>query len=412
VIADDLFAGAGGWDVAARWLGLAARGVENMPAARATRAAADLETVHDDVWTYRPDGSARIMLDSPPCQTFSQAGSGSGRRALNDVLALIPFVADMSLEQLRDAGVHLGDERTALVLTPLWFALHSAYEHLAWEQVPAVLPVWEACAAELRSHGWNVWTGNLSSECYGVPQTRRRAVLIGSRTSAVGPPTPTHSRYHNRTPERLDPGVPPWVSMERALGWGGFTVVSNYGSGGDPANRGQRSSSEPAATVTSKVDRNRLDWQLASGTRAKAATRPIDNPAPTLAFGHDAASYVWTPAGMTPAEVVEWKAARLNNQSGTDFDIPTQLAQPASSITGRGLVPLRGANANRHNGSSKSRNDGIRISVQEAGVLQSFPADFPWQGTLSDQYKQVGNAIPPLMAMAILTVLFPERAIL
>lgn len=38
MIADDLFAGAGGWDVAAQGLGIEARGVENMPAARATRA--------------------------------------------------------------------------------------------------------------------------------------------------------------------------------------------------------------------------------------------------------------------------------------------------------------------------------------------------------------------------------------
>lgn len=31
LIADDLFAGAGGWDIAADWLDIHARGVENMP---------------------------------------------------------------------------------------------------------------------------------------------------------------------------------------------------------------------------------------------------------------------------------------------------------------------------------------------------------------------------------------------
>jgi DNA (cytosine-5)-methyltransferase 1 len=43
-----------------------------------------------------------------------------------------------------------------------------------------------------------------------------------------------------------------------------------------------------------------------------------------------------------------------------------------------------------------------RISVAEASVLQSFPPDYPWQGTRSRQYLHVGNAIPPLMAGAIL----------
>lgn len=32
---------------------------------------------------------------------------------------------------------------------------------------------------------------------------------------------------------------------------------SNYGTGGDPKNRGERKVTEPAATVTGKIDRNR-----------------------------------------------------------------------------------------------------------------------------------------------------------
>lgn len=40
--------------------------------------------------------------------------------------------------------------------------------------------------------------------------------------------------------------------------------------------------------------------------------------------------------------------------------------------------------------------------MDEAGILQTFPAGYPWQGTKSDQYLQVGNSVPPLMARAVL----------
>src|SRR5690606_33828651 len=48
-----------------------------------------------------------------------------------------------------------------------------------------------------------------------------RAILMARADGFdVAPPTPTHSKYHNRDPKRLDPGVEKWVSMAEALGWG------------------------------------------------------------------------------------------------------------------------------------------------------------------------------------------------
>jgi len=90
-------------------------------------------------------------------------------------------------------------------------------------------------------------------------------------------------------------------------------------------------------------------------------------------------------------------APRVNNQSGTEFDLGWPAERPAPVIAGRGLVTMPGANANRFNGSTKSRNDGIRVTVQEAGVLQSFPPDWSFQGSKTSQYQQVGNAVPPLL---------------
>jgi len=52
-----------------------------------------------------------------------------------------------------------------------------------------------------------------------------------------------------------------------------------------------------------------------------------------------------------------------------------------------------------------------RITVQEALILQGFPADWPVHGTVEEQYTQAGNAVPPPLAEAVARlVLVAHRA--
>ncbi|MER7698475.1 DNA cytosine methyltransferase [Streptomyces sp. NPDC096095] len=363
----DLFAGPGGLDIAATIMkdeGVESIGVEWDDATRATRAAAGLLTTEvKDVAALGPcDPSvveATVLTGGPPCQSFSVAGSRKGHQALDDVLRLATRLADHETEASFDAAWKevkaetdaMSDDRTGFVLQPLRWIMEAKlkrgkpYEVVVLEQVQTVMPVWQHFVEILRRTGYAAEAHMLHTEDFGVPQTRRRAVLIaqfdpGNEQRKVMFPEATHQRYRKGA-KRLSPvhdhrdgslfrasrsggDVEPWVSMGdalRATRTADFVMVSNYGSGGDPKNRGRRESGEPAPTITGKVRRNRL--------------YPLK----------------WDRSG------------ELVIRAEDELD---------------------------------------RLSFEEAGLLQSFPAEYPWRST--DVAQQIGNAIPPRLSLHILSM--------
>ncbi|MEV7655321.1 DNA cytosine methyltransferase [Streptomyces anulatus] len=357
----DLFAGPGGLDIAATIMkdeGVESIGVEWDDATRATRAAAGLLTTDvKDVAALGPcDPSvveATVLTGGPPCQSFSVAGSRKGHEALDDVLRLATRLADhedeasfdMAWKEVKAETDAMSDDRTGFVLQPLRWIMEAKlkrrrpYEVVVLEQVPTVLPVWKHFVEILRRTGYAAEAHVLHTEDFGVPQTRRRAVLIAQFDPEnvhrkVPFPKATHQRYRKgaeRLPARdehhagsLFDEVEPWVSMGdalRATRTTDFVMVSNYGSGGDPKNRGRRESGEPAPTITGKVRRNRL-YPLKSDRPGELVIREDD-----------------------------------------ELD---------------------------------------RLSFEEAGLLQSFPAAYPWRST--DVAQQIGNAVPPRLSLHILSM--------
>lgn len=74
--------------------------------------------------------------------------------------------------------------------------------------------------------------------------------------------------------------------------------------------------------------------------------------------------------------------------------------KPAPTVTARGdekggVVVLHHPNNTR------------RMSVRELALTQSFPIDFFFEGKNSSAYRQIGNAVPPLLAFAIASI-FPK----
>lgn len=377
----DLFAGPGGWDEGARMVGLPGRviGLDNDVDACATALAAGHDRYLADLSLIPVDkfGPFTGEIGSPPCPPFSTAGKGLGKLDKPRILAHV--------ERIRNAGrwLHYSrqgwhDPRSPLTLEPLRWALQGHPEWIACEQVPGVLPLWEAFAEVLRDHGYHAAAGALSSERYGVPQTRKRAFLVarkcmfddageahltvGACPNAVWLPEPTRQGYSKRAP--LDPAswLPRWVSMAEALGWDDAALVGFGRRADTPSNRAGddvvtfdgvdyrrrdfRRAGEPAQHVTSKV----RSWSIRANAHPNAAVRAINEPAPTItAAQYSNAQRVWT-------------------------DDPSEPYGPTRQ----------------------------RVTVDEAARLQSFPHGYPWHGSRTKQYEQIGNAVPPLLAAAVL----------
>lgn len=383
----DLFAGAGGWDLAALQLGLDPIGIEHDRDACATRGAARLRTIRA---TLGPAGfQAHIsyldgLIASPPCPAFSVAGRGGGR---DDIPVIVEMLDGGYWDRLPpypigDIGYISPDGW--LTVEPLAWIEQCKPTWIAMEQVPAVLPIWQAVARWLQRLGWYAWAGKLCAADYGVPQERYRAILLAHRDRPVCAPDPTHSEVPQGTlfgPERER-----WVTMADALDLVGplSQHVGRTNDHGDPY-RPARRTNRPSPTIMSRA--NRWEWGPRTPRPKRwptAGRTPRRLPAPTVA-GSAIDNWVFKrPATTVQGDARIWPPGHKINQADMDR-----------------LGPARA----RARYGDRAGTDAIRVEPWQAAVLQSFPDDYPFQGPKSSQARQIGNAIPPLLAFHLLSSL-------
>lgn len=130
-----------------------------------------------------------------------------------------------------------------------------------------------------------------------------------------------------------------------------------------------------------------IDWTSAGAGAAAERTagqrrRPLEEPAHTI----------------TGAQSAAWVPATPNGGDASWVD-----DRPSPTIVGSFRPDVVAAPGWRKPGDGPRQNQpgSVSVSVSEAAVLQSFPADYVWHGNKGKQYEQIGNAVPPLLARAM-----------
>lgn len=355
----DCYAGLGGWDEGLRNLGRTDTiGIELDRDACQTAVAAGHQRIQADITTWPLDhmrGHVEGLVMSPPCTDFSLAGKKRGTEGTTgNLIYTVPEWVDR--------------------LRPEW---------VACEQVPPALPYWTEFATQLETLGYRTWCGILNSADYGVPQTRRRAILLASLRQQPTPPAPTHAKRPE--PTLFGEPLSPWVTMAQALGWGtpDFpypTLACSNRSGGPDKEK-----------VGGSWDRARLydamrseSWVLdrrANYRDGKPTVRPIpvaDEPAPTVVSAAlTGGVWIVRPADPDPTS---WATERPSTTIVSSFR-PDIVAAPGWRTDPK--QPRQNAEGS------------IRITTRDALILQSFPPDYPVHGSRTSQFRQIGNAIPP-----------------
>lgn len=104
---------------------------------------------------------------------------------------------------------------------------------------------------------------------------------------------------------------------------------------------------------------------------------------------------------------------RANGSGSNPAGVEWVDERPATTLAGDQRVFQPGSH---HEPGQQSQN-AVRVAAQEAAILQSFPADYPWEGnpekpnSKTKQFQGIGNAVPPALALKVLAAVVPLEGI-
>jgi DNA (cytosine-5)-methyltransferase 1 len=357
----DLFAGAGGLSCGFEWMGgVVVAGVEIDEAAAKTFGAnhRNAKVWAQDIRALTPRqvveeiGPVDVVMGGPMCQGVSQRGPRDPHDERNFAFwAFIDFVRE---------------------IRPRWFVMENV-PALASDVHNRELAI--AVFEEVESLGYHVSADVINAAWLGVPQLRYRLIVMGSRDGR--PSFPEEVRLGTAAmirEERFVTVGEAIMDLPRVEAGGGMDITS-YGSTQEPPS----------------------EYALELRERA------------TKLFNH------WS----ADTDEVNLRRIRFVPEGGNWHDIPLDFLPPRfrevrpsdHTTTYRRLdrdhpaFVITTECGNVTSGAFTHPTQNRAITVREAARLQGFPDRFRFLGPRGSQYRQVGNAVPPLVAKRVLMCL-------
>lgn len=287
-------------------------------------------------------GELTCLVGGPPCQAFSVYNHQRG---------------------MHDARASLFHEYLRMVegLHPQWVVMENVTGMLSAGDGEAARTI----LSSLQALGYNVEWRVLKAEEYGVPQERRRVVFLGNRIGApIAWPQPTHGE-----------GLSPYVTVWDAIG--DLPRLEN----GELPNGPVKYRTAPSSSYQQQLRGNAV--KVSNHQASKLA--PINQQ--RMQHIPEGGSWRDIPHELLPAGMK--KARRCDH------------TKRYGRLRKDGLSSTVLTKCDIHWGAYIHPDQNRSLTVREAARLQSFPDWFEFAGPRTEQYIQVGNAVPPLLGRKI-----------
>lgn len=294
------------------------------------------------------NGAQALNADLSKQETFDEIKRIAGKRNI-DVVIAGPPCQGFSLSGPRN----FDDERNKLYLAVIEMVRQYQPKGFIIENVPGMATLYDGQIKDeilkrFDNMGYNIECKILCAADYGVPQMRKRLIFMGVKKDIGQPvfPQPIFTPDNYRTCRDAISDLP---SRENELG----TEEDSYSC--DPQTEYQKLMRKNSTTLHNHV-----------------ATKHTQMVKDTIALVPEGGNYKNLPEG--------WGKSRKFNEAWTRY---------------HGNKPSKTIDTGHRNHFHYQYN---RVpTIRENARLQSFPDDFIFTGTKTQQNRQVGNAVPPLL---------------